>query len=82
MKDPHVYIDDRMGMIAFLMLSLFSFLPACRMVMERDIEPKRETADGVSVVAVQYVASVGNAAGNGKDCNDACGCENEHNNLL
>ena len=54
----------------------------CRMVMERDIEPKRETADGVSVVAVQYVASVGNAAGNGNDCNDACGCENEHNNPL
>ena len=23
-----------------------------------------------------------NAAGNGKDCNDACGCENEHNNPL
>ncbi len=36
---------------------LCAFLPACRMVTERDIEPKLETSDVVSVVAVQYVAS-------------------------
>ena len=55
----HVYIDVRIrkGMIAFLMLSLFSFFPACRTVTEREAVPKRETAGGVSVVAVQYDAS-------------------------
>ena len=36
---------------------LCAFLSACRMVTERDIEPKLETADGVSVVAVQYVVA-------------------------
>ena len=30
----------------------------CRMVTESDAVPKRETAGGVSVVAVQYVASM------------------------
>ena len=43
---------------------LLALLPACRMVTERDAATKsdaaakRETAGGVSVVAVQYVASV------------------------
>ena len=55
----HVYIDVRIrkGMIAFLMLSLFSFFPACRTVTESDAVPMRETADVVSVVAVQYVVA-------------------------
>ena len=33
-------------------------LPACRTAMEGDAAAKRETAGGVSVVAVQYVVSV------------------------
>ena len=70
-----------MNRVFCLVVSL-ALLPVCRMVTESDAVPKRETADVVSVVAVQYVASVGNAAGNGNDCNDACGCENEHNNPL
>ena len=37
---------------SFLLLAV---LPACRTLMERDIAAKRETAGGVSVVAVQYV---------------------------
>ncbi len=67
---------------AFFFFALLTFISACWTVLESDAAAKCETTGGVSVVAVQYVASVGNAAGNGNDCNDACGCENEHNNPL
>ena len=40
-----------------LMVLLLTFLPACRTMTEGDAVAKRETAGGVSVVAVQYVAS-------------------------
>ena len=36
---------------------LLAFLSSCRTMPEGDAVPKRETAGGVSVVAVQYVAS-------------------------
>ena len=41
-----------------LMVLLLTFLPACRTMTEGDAAAKRETAGGVSVVAVQYVASM------------------------
>ena len=44
-----------------LMVLLLTFLPACRTMTEGDAAAKCETTGGVSVVAVQYVASVGNA---------------------
>ena len=41
----------------FLFFVLLAFLPVCRTVTESEAVPKCETAGGVSVVAVQYVAS-------------------------
>ncbi len=46
-----------MNRVFCLVVSL-ALLPVCRMVTESDAVPKRETADVVSVVAVQYVASM------------------------
>ena len=46
------------GTTALLALSLLTPISACRTVTEREAVPKRETAGGVSVVAVQYVASM------------------------
>ena len=47
------------GLRLFRFFALLALLSACRMVPEGDAVAKRETAGGVSVVAVQYVASVG-----------------------
>ena len=48
------------GLRLFRFFALLALLSACRMVPEGDAVAKRETAGGVSVVAVQYVVSVGN----------------------
>ena len=53
--------QERMDMdfrLFALMVLLLTFLPACRTMTEGDAAAKRETAGGVSVVAVQYVASM------------------------
>ena len=46
-----------MNRVFCLVVSL-ALLPVCRMVTESDAVPKRETTGGVSVVAVQYDASM------------------------
>jgi hypothetical protein len=48
------------GLRLFRFFVLLTFLPACRMVPESDAGPDggEASTDGVSVVAVQYVASV------------------------
>ena len=46
------------GLRLFRFFALLALLSACRMVPEGDAVAKRETAGGVSVVAVQYVASI------------------------
>ncbi len=43
---------------AFFFFALLTFISACRTAMEGDAAAKRETAGGVSVVAVQYDASM------------------------
>ena len=51
-------IEARFLNRVFFLFALPTFLPACRTVPPRDAAAKRETADGVSVVAVQYDASM------------------------
>ena len=43
------------GLRLFRFFALLALLSACRTVPEGDAAAKRETAGGVSVVAVQYV---------------------------
>jgi hypothetical protein len=44
-------------MMMLIILPLLALLSACRMVPEGEAAAKRETAGGVSVVAVQYVVA-------------------------
>ena len=73
-----------MNRFVFLKWALpLAALSACRTATERALPPDGGAADGVSVVAVQYVASVDNAGAETANaiCNDGSGspsrCEDD-----